>query len=262
MPLLDRVLDPGRRDRMVDDRIGADHEARPRPGRRPSPGSTPRPSRCPRAARRRSTRGRAACSGRRCWCRSRCARASGTDTPPRCGPWPSRSRRAPWGRVRRGCSRSVPPASSSASSQRRLAKHRQRIGRIHRRSRRDFGTPGLRISGLVRRCGWLHVVEAEAALDAQPLVVGEAVAALDAHDAVVLDVVGELAADAAVRADRVAPVLSAGDQIRVVRRRQRAGRAGLHAFAAGDAGRLAHRIVEVEHDLRMRRRGRRSRSRR
>ena len=36
-----------------------------------------------------------------------------------------------------------------------------------------------------------------------------------------------------------------------MRRRQRAGRAGLHAFAAGDAGRLAHRIVEVEHDLRM-----------
>ena len=33
------------------------------------------------------------------------------------------------------------------------------------------------------------------------------------------------------------------------RRHQRAGRAGLHAFAAGDAGRIAHRVVEVEHDL-------------
>ena len=33
------------------------------------------------------------------------------------------------------------------------------------------------------------------------------------------------------------------------RRHQRAGRAGLHAFAAGDAGRVPHRIVEVEHDL-------------
>src|SRR5581483_4848176 len=30
---------------------------------------------------------------------------------------------------------------------------------------------------------------------------------------------------------------------------QRAGRAGLHAFAAGDAGRFAHRIVEIEYDL-------------
>jgi hypothetical protein len=30
---------------------------------------------------------------------------------------------------------------------------------------------------------------------------------------------------------------------------QRAGRTGLHAFAAGDAGRFPHRIVEIEHDL-------------
>jgi hypothetical protein len=41
------------------------------------------------------------------------------------------------------------------------------------------------------------------------------------------------------------------DQARLARRHQRAGRTGLHAFAAGDAGRLAHRIIEVEHDLRM-----------
>src|SRR6185437_7350727 len=33
------------------------------------------------------------------------------------------------------------------------------------------------------------------------------------------------------------------------RRHQRPGRAGLHAFAAGDAGRSAHRVVEIEHDL-------------
>src|SRR5262249_54753849 len=32
-------------------------------------------------------------------------------------------------------------------------------------------------------------------------------------------------------------------------RHQRAGRAGLHALAAGDAGGLPHRVVEVEHDL-------------
>jgi hypothetical protein len=33
------------------------------------------------------------------------------------------------------------------------------------------------------------------------------------------------------------------------RRHQRAGRAGLHALAAGDARAVAHRVVEVEHDL-------------
>src|SRR5205807_8715202 len=33
------------------------------------------------------------------------------------------------------------------------------------------------------------------------------------------------------------------------RRHQRARRAGLHALAAGDAGRAAHRVVEIEHDL-------------
>src|SRR5262249_5236737 len=30
---------------------------------------------------------------------------------------------------------------------------------------------------------------------------------------------------------------------------QRASRAGLHALATGDAGRSAHRVVEIEHDL-------------
>ena len=74
----------------------------------------------------------------------------------------------------------------------------------------DFGTPGLRISGFVSRCGWLHVVEAEAALDAQPLVVRRTVAPFDVNDLVVLDVVRELAADAAVRAHRRRPCLSIG----------------------------------------------------
>ena len=45
------------------------------------------------------------------------------------------------------------------------------------------------------------VVEAEAALDAEPVLVGRAVLALDRDDLVVLDLIGELAADAAIRAD-------------------------------------------------------------
>jgi hypothetical protein len=49
----------------------------------------------------------------------------------------------------------------------------------------SLGTPGLRISGTVRRCRVVHVVEAEAALDAQAAVVGRPVASLDSHDLVV-----------------------------------------------------------------------------
>ena len=114
---------------------------------------------------------------------------------------------------------------------------------------------------LVRRCGLVHIVEAEAALDAEPVLVGGPVAAADVDDLVVLDVVGELAADAAIGADAVdlAVGLARVRTLFVVdqrRRHQRAGRAGLHAFAAGDAGRGAHRVVEVEHDLLVVRRGR------
>ena len=97
------------------------------------------------------------------------------------------------------------------------------------------------------------VVEAEAALDAEPVLVGRAVLAGDGDELVVLDLVGELAADAAIRADAVDLAVGlAGEDVVLVdqrRRHQRAGRAGLHAFAAGDAGRGAHRVVEVEHDL-------------
>ena len=93
------------------------------------------------------------------------------------------------------------------------------------------------------------VVEAVAALDAQPGVIGGTVATFDEEDAVVLDVVGDLAADAAERTERL-DLLVGNRQRDVARRHQRAGRAGLHAFAAGDAGRRAHRIVHVEDDLR------------
>ncbi len=99
----------------------------------------------------------------------------------------------------------------------------------------------------------VRIVEAEAALDAEPVVVGRAVPAVDRDDMVVLDLVGQLAADAAIGADAV-DLAVGGVGIDAVgvdqgRRHQRAGRAGLHALAAGDAGAVAHRVVEIEHDL-------------
>src|ERR1700716_276239 len=97
------------------------------------------------------------------------------------------------------------------------------------------------------------IVEAEPALDAQAVLVGRAVLAAHVSELVVLDVVGELAADAAIGADAVDRAVGlAGIDVFLVHhggRHQRPGRAGLHAFAAGDAGRDTHRIVEVEHDL-------------
>ena len=113
---------------------------------------------------------------------------------------------------------------------------------------RNAGSADQRLGQAMRM---LDVVEAEAALDAQPRVVRGPVAAVDAHDCVIGNMIGDLAADAAIGtygADRLVD----RRQIRVLRRRQRAGRAGLHAFAAGDARRFAHRIVHVEDDRRMR----------
>ncbi len=99
----------------------------------------------------------------------------------------------------------------------------------------------------------VHVVEAEPALDAEALVVRRPVLAGDVEQLVVLDLIGELAADAAIGAHRVDLAVGVGGADVVLvdegRRHQRAGRAGLDAFAAGDAGRVPHRIVEVEHDL-------------
>ena len=101
--------------------------------------------------------------------------------------------------------------------------------------------------------GVVGIVEAEASLDAEPVVVGRAILALDRDDMVVFDLVGQLAADAAIGANAVDfAVGRVGiDAVGIDqgRRHQRAGRAGLHAFAAGDAGAAAHRIVEIEHDL-------------
>ena len=94
----------------------------------------------------------------------------------------------------------------------------------------------------------LHVVEAIAALHAQPVAVRRAAAPLHPEDPVVLYVVGEQAADPAVGADGIDGPVGL-DLAHVPRRHEGAGGAGLHAFTAGDAGGVAHGIVEVEHDL-------------
>src|SRR6266571_3633542 len=99
----------------------------------------------------------------------------------------------------------------------------------------------------------MNVIEAEAALDAQPILVGRPVLAGDVEKLVVLDVISELAADAAIRADAIDGAISLGGKdIALVHQRrwhQRTGGTGLHAFATSDASRSAHRIVKVEHDF-------------
>ena len=95
------------------------------------------------------------------------------------------------------------------------------------------------------------VVETEATFDTQTAVVGRAVPTLDADDFVVFDLVGEQAAHAAEGADRVhffvhdlVADMGLGHE--------RAGGAGLHAFAAGHASAAAHGVVQIEHDFAVR----------
>jgi hypothetical protein len=132
----------------------------------------------------------------------------------------------------------------------RLAEHRERIRGIDGAVRilRHAVATDQRLGEPLRM---RNVVEAEAALDAQPLVVRRPVAPLDAHDVVAADVVGDLAADAAVR-DTPTTLSCRPREVGFVRGGERAGRAGLHALAARHARREAHRVVEVEHDRRVR----------
>src|SRR6516165_8871696 len=101
--------------------------------------------------------------------------------------------------------------------------------------------------------GMMHVVEAKAALDAQAVLIRWAIAAAHIEQLTLLDVIGELASHAAIGAHAVhLTVGELGAHVRLIneaRRHQRAGWTGLHAFAAGDAGRGSHWVVEVEHDL-------------
>ena len=101
------------------------------------------------------------------------APASGTGRPPRSSPWPSRSRRARRRRRGRGCARGRRPRASSASSQVASRKCVHGSAGIDR-GRRASGRPSLRISGVGQPVRVVDVVEAEAALDAEPVLVRRA----------------------------------------------------------------------------------------
>src|SRR5208282_320365 len=120
---------------------------------------------------------------------------------------------------------------------------------------RALGHPRLADERLGEPVGVMHIVEAEAALDAEPRMVCRARPALGIKQLVVLDLEGDLAAHPAIGADAVdLAVRFLGEALARVehgRGHERARGAGLHAFAAGNAGALAHRVVEVEDDLRM-----------
>ena len=128
-----------------------------------------------------------------------------------------------------------------------LAECTQRLGRV------DIERGGL--GRIVAPDQWpgqalavMHVVKPVASLDTQPLVVGRSVTTLDIQDPVVPDLVGQLAADTAIGTDRVdLPVRHFKGN--VAGGHQGAGRAGLYTLAAGDAGTLAHRVVEIEDDV-------------
>src|SRR6185312_7672246 len=124
----------------------------------------------------------------------------------------------------------------------------------HVRGQRPLGIRG--VDPDQRHCQPLRrgrVVPAVPALHAQPALRAGLRTAFRERDRVALpvDVVGQRAADPAVRADAVdrvepLPRLDRDEVDRLVG--QRAGRAGLDALAAGDAGAVAHRVVEVERD--------------
>src|SRR5436853_6378021 len=95
----------------------------------------------------------------------------------------------------------------------------------------------------------MDVVETETSLDAEAVMIGRAIAPFGIDHLFVLDLIGDLAADAAERAERIdLPVRIRYAGLFLIqhhRRHQRAGRAGLHAFAHSAAGSFAHWIVEV-----------------
>src|SRR5262245_26408239 len=96
----------------------------------------------------------------------------------------------------------------------------------------------------------VDVVKAKPSLDAETVVVGRAIAAVGVEEPVPLDVEGQLAAYPTIGAEafHIAVVPLSEDPALVQTRRghEGAGRTGLDAFAAGDAGALTHRVVKVE----------------
>ena len=104
--------------------------------------------------------------------------------------------------------------------------------------------------GLGQALLMVHIVEAETSLDAETPMIRRAVASFDVVDLIVLDIEGEQTADAAVGTGG-GHLLVGTHEAGILGRHERARRAGLHAFPAGDAGAHAHRIIEVEDDLRV-----------
>ena len=113
-----------------------------------------------------------------------------------------------------------------------------------------FGRVGAADQGHGQAMRVVGVVKAVATLDTQAAMVGRAIPAFNKQNLVVFDVVGQLATHAAIRADR-RDLFVGHAQGRLACGHQGAGRAGLHAFAAGHAGRGAHGVVHVENDLRL-----------
>jgi hypothetical protein len=96
----------------------------------------------------------------------------------------------------------------------------------------------------------MRVIEAVAAFHTETVVVRGTIAALGADDLVVRHVIGKQTTHAAVRTHGIDRLVRL-DLVGFLRGRQRARGACLHAFTACDARRLAHRVIEVEHDLRV-----------
>ena len=101
--------------------------------------------------------------------------------------------------------------------------------------------------------GVVHIVQAETPLDAEPLFVGWSITAIDLDYPVIFQMVGDLAANAAERTDAVDGAVRGADAdtgfVDHGGRQQCAGGAGLHTFATGHAGRLSHRVIEIENDF-------------
>ena len=94
----------------------------------------------------------------------------------------------------------------------------------------------------------------EAALHAQPLLIGRTRCPIDILDSIILDLKGDLASDAAKRTDAANFLVEIGTvaPFMLIHHRsghEGAGWAGLDALSTGDAGRLAHRVGEIKHDL-------------
>ena len=92
--------------------------------------------------------------------------------------------------------------------------------------------------------GVMHVVEPVTSFNAQPLPVGRTIAPGHAQQAAVAHVIGQLAADSAIGANAFNLLVA----LRQTLGNQRIRRTSRDAFATGDAGRQAHGIAHVKND--------------